>query len=84
MDWKRFEELVPLKSNFSFALQDTSQKQKQDETVDSSVKRSEYLLDNECKYTKNWIIYVLIFGSRNPRVQAKLLLEYDATFINFY
>lgn len=78
--WKKFEEYVAPKSNFRLArFKLRTLKQKDDEPVDSFIKKVR-LLASECRYDNvdEHIIDALIFGSRRPRVQAKLL-ELDQT-----
>ncbi|XP_048583876.1 uncharacterized protein K02A2.6-like [Nematostella vectensis] len=78
--WEKFEECVAPKSNFRLArFKLRTLKQKDDEPVDSFIKKVR-LLASECRYDNvdEHIIDALIFGSRRPRFQAKLL-ELDKT-----
>ena len=78
--WAKFEEYVPPKSNFRLARYKLRVlKQEKGESVDCFIKKVRVLV-KECKYTNidEHIIDALIFGSSDPRVQAKLL-EHDAS-----
>ena len=78
--WTKFEEYVAPKSNFRLARYKLRiLKQDKGESVDCFIKKVRILV-KECKYTNvdEHVIDALIFGSSDPRIQAKLL-EHDAS-----
>jgi hypothetical protein len=78
--WTKFEEYVAPKSNFRLArYKFRVLKQEKGESVDCFIKKVRVLI-KECKYDNDdeHIVDALIFGSSDPRVQAKLL-EHDAS-----
>ena len=78
--WTKFEECVVPKSNFRLARYKLRVlKQDKGESVDCFIKKVRILF-KECKYTNvdEHVIDAPIFGSSDPRVQAKLL-KHDAS-----
>ena len=78
--WAKFEEYVAPKSNFRLARYKLRVlKQDKGESVDCFIKKVRILV-KECKNTNvdEHVIDIQIFGSSDPRVQAKLL-EHDAS-----